>query len=196
MTPDHRGGSGPPTSEQRSDVPRATLHVMVGLPGAGKTTRARQIEQEQGALRLTPDEWMIPLFGEAEAAGKRDVLEGRFVSLAIQVLRRGFDVVLDFGVWTRDERSALRQLAMLAGARCVLVYLPVDPGQQRARIKARSSTDLESTFPIEQADLDRYRGLFQVPDEQELTSDEIDPPPAGHETWLSWAAERWPTLTL
>ena len=46
---------------------RPTLYVMVGLPAAGKTTLARQIEIEHGALRFTPDEWMIPLFGESMA---------------------------------------------------------------------------------------------------------------------------------
>ncbi|NGO75189.1 AAA family ATPase, partial [Streptomyces sp. YC504] len=39
-----------------------TLFLMVGLPGAGKTTKARQLAEEDHALRLTPDEWMIPLF--------------------------------------------------------------------------------------------------------------------------------------
>jgi predicted kinase len=42
---------------------RPTLYVMVGLPGAGKTTYARHLEAEKQVLRLTPDEWMIPLFG-------------------------------------------------------------------------------------------------------------------------------------
>jgi predicted kinase len=41
-----------------------TLLLTVGLPGAGKTTRARQLATEFNALRLTPDEWMIPLFGD------------------------------------------------------------------------------------------------------------------------------------
>jgi predicted kinase len=52
---------------------------MVGLPASGKSTRAKQIEEERQALRLTPDEWLIPLFGQHVADGKRDVLEGRFV---------------------------------------------------------------------------------------------------------------------
>jgi hypothetical protein len=87
---------------------RPMLYVMVGLPGAGKTTRAGQIEGDRPALRLTPDEWMIPLFGDSEADGKRNVLEGRFVWLASRALAMGVSVVLDFGVWGKDERSALR----------------------------------------------------------------------------------------
>ncbi len=33
-----------------------TLFLTVGLPGTGKTTAARRIEAEHGALRLTKDE--------------------------------------------------------------------------------------------------------------------------------------------
>ncbi|MGE3273288.1 MAG: AAA family ATPase, partial [Chloroflexota bacterium] len=42
----------------------AKLHLMVGLPGSGKTTLARQLEAQYSALRLTPDEWHIRLFGQ------------------------------------------------------------------------------------------------------------------------------------
>ena len=88
-----------------------TLFVMVGLPASGKTTRAKEIEDEHRALRLTPDEWMIPLFNDNDANGKRNVLEGRFIWLALRALRHDIDVVLDFGVWAKVERTALRALA-------------------------------------------------------------------------------------
>jgi predicted kinase len=38
---------------------------MVGLPGAGKTTLAKQLEVEHKVLRLTPDEWIPILYGDA-----------------------------------------------------------------------------------------------------------------------------------
>jgi len=41
----------------------ATLFLIVGLPGAGKTVHAKTLASEHAALRLTPDAWMIPLFG-------------------------------------------------------------------------------------------------------------------------------------
>lgn len=64
------------------------LFLMVGLPGSGKTTRARALAEEHAAVVLTPDAWMIPLFGESEAGGKRDVVEGRHGS-ALDESRRG-----------------------------------------------------------------------------------------------------------
>ena len=104
------------------------LFVLVGMVGAGKTTRARQIVAERGAMRLTPDEWMIPLFGQdfrdERYAHRRDTIEGRLISVALDVLRAGVDVILDFGCWAKVERSALRYLAASVGAECELVYVP------------------------------------------------------------------------
>ena len=36
---------------------KPTLHLMVGLPGNGKTTEARRLEKELKLIRLTPDDW-------------------------------------------------------------------------------------------------------------------------------------------
>ena len=176
--------------------PRAgTLFLMVGLPGAGKTTRAKELAAAHPALRLTPDEWMIPLFGEPDADGKRDVLEGRLISVAMQALRLGTSVVLDFGLWGRDERSALRWLARSAGVPCQTVYLPVDKNTQLARIAHRQATAPHQTFPMTQADIDTWREQFQVPDAAELGG-EIPGPPAGWPGWPEWAADRWPSSTM
>src|SRR5207244_1868029 len=125
-----------------------TLILMVGLPAAGKTTRAGELAAAHKALRLTPDHWMIPLFGDSMAGGRRWVLEGRLISVALQALRLGTSVVLDFGLWGRDERSALRWLARSAGAACQVVYLPVDEDVQLARIAQLQETTRNTTYPL------------------------------------------------
>ena len=172
----------------------ATLFLVVGLPGAGKTTRAKALATKHRALRLTPDEWMILLFGDSMADGKRFVLEGRLISVALQVLRLGTSVVLDFGLWGRDERSALRWLARSAGTSCRVVYLPVDKAVQLARIAHRQATTPHQTFPMTEADVDAWREQFQVPDAAELDGSEIPGPPAGWPGWPEWASDHWPSL--
>jgi predicted kinase len=173
----------------------ATLLLMVGLPGAGKTTRAKELALVHRALRLTPDEWMIPLFDGTQPDGRRDVLEGLLITVALQALRVGTNVVLDFGLWDRDERSALRWLARSAGASCQVVYLPVDQDVQRVRITHRQATAPHQTFPMTEADIDSWRERFQVPDTAELVGGTIPGPPAGWPGWPEWAADRWPSLT-
>ena len=172
-----------------------TLFLMVGLPGAGKTTRAEELAMAHRALRLTPDGWMIALFDGTQPAGKRDLLEGLLITVALQTLRLGTSVVLDFGLWSRDERSALRWLARSAGAACQVVYLPVANDVQHARIAHRQATAPSQTFfPMTEADLDGWRKQFQAPDAAELGDGEIPDPPAGWPGWPAWAADRWPSL--
>jgi predicted kinase len=187
-TPSDSGGEAPSVSAGRS-----TLYVTVGLPAAGKTTLARRLEIEHRALRFTPDEWMKPLFGDSTADGKRNVLEGRFIATALNALRLGFNVVLDFGVWARDERTALRWLASTVGAECKLMYVAIDEGEQRERVRQRFSTAPESTFPMSEADLAEYRTIFQTPGEDELNGSTLDPSPSGFDSWSLWAADWWPT---
>jgi predicted kinase len=175
----------------------AKLLLMVGLPGAGKTTLAKELAAAHGALRLTPDEWMISLFDGAQPDGKRDLLEGRLIALALQALQLGTNVVLDFGLWGRDERSALRWLATSAGASCQVIYLPIDKDVQRARIAHRRTTAPHTTFPMTEADIDKWRKQFQAPDSAELLGGRTIPgPPLGWTGWPEWAADRWPSLDL
>ncbi len=174
---------------------RTKLFLMVGLPGAGKTIKAKELAVTHRALRLTPDEWMVVLFDGSQPEGKRDVLEGRLITVALQALRLGTNVVLDFGLWSRDERSALRWLATSAGASGEVIYLPVDKDTQRARIAHRQTTAPHTTFPMTDADVDLWRAQFEAPDAAELSVDATIPePPQGWPGWSEWAVDRWPSL--
>jgi len=179
-----------------SEVPEsAMLFLMVGLPGAGKTTRAKELAATHRALRLTPDEWMISLFDGSQPAGKRDLLEGRLITLALQALHLGTNVVLDFGLWGRDERSALRWLAASAGASCQVIYLPIDTDIQLTRVAHRQATAPHTTFPMSESDIDKWRKQFQAPDAAELRGGRTIPgPPPGWPSWPAWASDRWPSL--
>ena len=55
---------------------RPVLVLTVGLPGAGKTTVARRLAAELPAVRLTPDDWMKPLFGVSDVDGAREGILG------------------------------------------------------------------------------------------------------------------------
>jgi predicted kinase len=173
---------------------RATVYLIVGLPGAGKTTRARQLEVDERALLLTPDEWQISLFAGENPLDKRDIVEGELVRVGMRVAQLGVNVVFDFGFWARDERSALRWIAGTVGARSRVVYLPIDPHEQQQRVAARFANTPGQTFPISDAELAQWREQFQPPDANELQGAEISAVPSSHATWSQWASERWPSL--
>ena len=171
-----------------------TLHLTVGLPGAGKTTWARTYAEEHRILRLTPDEWMAPLFGVSDVDGRRDILEGRMIWVAHQVLRGGSSVVLDFGCWSPEERYAIRVLAETAGAEFELHLFSIPEDVRRERARLRWETAPWTTFPMSDDDHQRFIDLVRLPTSDELAGGPVPDPPAGHGSWAAWASWRWPTL--
>lgn len=176
--------------------PLPTLFLTVGLPGVGKTTRAKELASSHRILRLTPDEWMSPLFGESNADGRRDILEGRMVWVAHEVLASGSGVVLDFGCWSPDERYAIRVIAEAAAADFELEYVQTDEQERRRRATRRWLEAPHTTFDMSDADHDHFLASFTQPSRNELENGPIPPPPAGQTSWQAWASSRWPTLPL
>lgn len=149
---------------------RPTLYLMVGLPGAGKTTRAREIEAEHAALRLTPDEWILALYGPDLDRRQRDAVRDPVEELQWQVAQRalalGCNVVLDWGFWSRAERAAYRARAGALGARARVVFLDATIDELWSRI-ARREESLAGTLQITRAELEQWAALFEPPTEDE-----------------------------
>jgi len=172
----------------------AIVYLIVGLPGAGKTTRAKELEISAPALRLTPDEWQIMLFGRENPPDKRDLVEGQLIQLGMRAAELGTNVVFDFGLWGKDERSALRWIAGAIGARSQVVYLPIGHQEQRRRVTGRFAATPDQAFQMSDAELGQWRAKFQAPDDEELRGSQIPPVPPEHATWSAWASRRWPSL--
>jgi predicted kinase len=145
------------------------LHLLIGLPGAGKTTLARQLEHDHAALRLTPDEWRLPLFGAGEAGDRRWLLESELLwGVAARALTLGVSVVLDYGCWSRGERELFRTRAAAIGARTRLHVLSALLDVLWPRIAARNRTAGPATPVISRAELEQWAELFEPPTADEL----------------------------
>jgi predicted kinase len=174
-------------------VRRPTLFLTVGLPGTGKTTAARRIEDEHDALRLTKDEWVKALYGQDNPASASDVIEGRLIRIGMRTLALGVSVVIDFGLWSRDERSALRQAAADLGAAVVIRYFELTPAERRRRLDRRLTEAPHESWPMSDQELTEWAARFDVPTPGELDGSEpIGDPPAGFASWPEWTAHRWP----
>ncbi|KKK04823.1 ATP-binding protein [Micromonospora sp. HK10] len=172
---------------------RPTLFLTVGLPCTGKTTAARRIEIEQAALRLTKDEWVKALYGPENPPSAGDVIEGRLIQIGLRALELGTNVVLDYGLWSRDERSALRRAAADRGARVELRYFDATPAEQRRRRDQRQAEAPDTTWPMSDDELAEWAATIEIPTPGELDGSEpIDDPPPGFATWDAWRRHRWP----
>jgi predicted kinase len=172
---------------------RPTLFLTVGLPGTGKTTAARRLEVEHDALRLTKDEWVKALYGQDNPPSAQDVIEGRLIEIGLRVLGLGTNVVIDYGLWGRDERSALRQAAADLGAVVEMHYFQLPRAEQRRRLEQRLADASHTTWHMSEEELDAWAASIEVPTAGELDGSEpVDPPPPGFATWDDWRRHRWP----
>ena len=149
-----------------------TLHLMVGLPCAGKTTLARKLEYECSALRLTPDEWQLRLFGqdaeEPEHDARHALIEALLWDVASRALVLGTNVILDFGFWAREEREDYRSRAKQLGASSEVHFLDVPEEELFRRLARRNAQPAPMAFYITEAMMKPWIAFFQKPTLDEL----------------------------
>ncbi|HZO90690.1 MAG TPA: AAA family ATPase [Chthonomonadaceae bacterium] len=150
----------------------ATLFLICGLPGAGKTTLARQLEQERPALRLCPDEWITQIIADptdqAELDRLRSPVEAVQWEVATRALVLGIDVVLEWGFWSREERRHYRAQAEALGACVELRYLEVGREELWARLSKRNANLPPGTFVVTEEQLNLWWSWFEPPTQEEL----------------------------
>lgn len=144
---------------------KPVLHLMVGLPGSGKTTLARQIEQETLAIRLTPDEWQIRLFGddalEPEHDQRHTTIEEIMWELAQRLLKAGTSVILDYGFWVREERRFYYEEARRLKAHFQVHYMDLPAAELLRRVALRNENRQDKVFTILPEQMTAWMQLFQ-----------------------------------
>ena len=129
---------------------RARLVVTMGLSGSGKSTVARRLADELGAVWLRSDVERKRLHGLAPSerppagsplyspqATRRTY--ARLGALAETLLAAGLPVVVDAASLRCDERQALHALAARQGVDFSLVVCSAPPERLRERIEARQA---------------------------------------------------------
>jgi predicted kinase len=156
----------------------ATLNVIFGPCGAGKTTYAHAFARRERAMAFILDDWMARLFGPdmpdpieyewmLERVGR---CETQIWSVAAAAIATGTSVILDIGLMRRADRDRVRQIAEATDLPLVFHFVDAPQEVRRVRVANRNVVKGES-FAIEVTpDLFEFiEGVYEPPEPGELT---------------------------
>lgn len=145
------------------------LITFCGLPGSGKTTTAKQLELETGAVRLNTDEWMAALGIDFFDDELHEKLQAQLYEHGKTLLKLGQSIIVEDGHWRRDERDRHRQDAHTLGATVEIHYFDLSFDELWRRLEIRNAIGAYGTVPMTKEQLHEYWPKFQRPDESELS---------------------------
>jgi len=110
---------------------------------------------------------VLALGGDLYDDELRDIVEAKLIELAFELLAAGRSCILDFGLWSREERDALRLRARAQGVRVELHVLDVEPDELLRRIAERQEKAPNTTAEISAGQLSTWAASFEIPTEAE-----------------------------
>ncbi len=149
----------------------ATVYLICGFIGAGKTTFAKKLEADTGAIRITKDEWSIRLIGNDPTINGYAEHDQKIVGLsrdfAFHLVKKGIDVIIDEGFWAKEERLELRSKIEALGAKAVFYYVDTPIDEMRERVARRNGDLSNDSFVINPGLWDYYLRFWQPPEADE-----------------------------
>ena len=99
-----------------------TLHFFCGKVGAGKTTVASHLAQDQNAILISEDIWLLRLFGDEMKTFEDYIRVSQKLKtvvgpLTVDLLNAGQSVVLDFQAIQRQVAAGSAQYSSRQGQR-------------------------------------------------------------------------------
>ncbi|QDF76327.1 MULTISPECIES: AAA family ATPase [Shewanella] len=121
---------------------KGKLFFFCGKMGAGKSTKARQIADEKGALLLSEDEWLAAHFPNQIKSFEDYIHYSSLIKPFIRnhvahLINIGTKVVMDFPANTRKQRQWFISLCHELACEHQLIYLDLSDQQCLAQIGKR-----------------------------------------------------------
>ena len=147
-------------------------YVICGFIGAGKTTFARKLEKETGAIRVTKDEWIVKIFGNKITLDNNFEVYDKSVTklatdIAFKILKAGKDVIIDEGFWVKSQRDDIKKKILQVGAKPIFYYVESSVEKMKERVINRSKNPTKDSFEISEEMFNNYLKYWQAPDASE-----------------------------
>jgi len=155
----------------------ATLNVIFGPSGAGKTIYANAFARREKAVAFILDDWMARMFGPDMPEplqyewmiARVGRCEAQIWSVAAAVMATGTSVILDIGLMRRADRDRVREIAEATGLPLQFHFVDAPPEVRRARVMERNVIRGEGfAIDVPPDMFDFIEGVYEAPEPAEL----------------------------
>lgn len=152
----------------------AKVYMTCGKICSGKSTYAKKLRESLGAVILSIDELMLEILG-SETGDMHDEFVRRcekyLYKKSAEIVSAGTDVILDWGFWTKEQRSFARSFYNERGIGCELHFITVSDDEWRRRIAHRNAevrAGRSDAYFIDEGLAEKFESIFQMPDASEI----------------------------
>ncbi len=152
----------------------STVYLICGKLACGKSYYSENLRKEKNAVVLSCDEIMLALFG-LDAGKKHDEIakatQKYLFGKSLEITETGTDVILDFGLWTKESRAFAKEFYNSKGIEVKLHYIDVSDEQWQKNINKRNSdikNGSEASYYVDKGLLEKMKSMFEIPDDKEV----------------------------
>jgi len=148
--------------------------LLCGKIASGKSVYAQSLCRQENAVLLSVDEITIGVLG-GDLGEKHDEIAERvqqyLFQKSLEMIAAGVNVLLDWGFWTRERRTAARAFYGNHGIVCEFHYIDVSDEIWHRNIDKRNRAVLAgetSAYYMDEGLMQKLQSAFQKPDRSEI----------------------------
>ena len=142
------------------------VEILFGKVCSGKSTYAKN---RKDVIVLEVDEMINELGQDCEGPERHRAIEEAIIRQYLKIIADlnnfGINVILDHGLWYKDERNLIRKTLDDKGIDYRFLYFDIPYEERLVRLKKRNT---KSVRPIDPKRLAFFDAMFEEPSEEEI----------------------------
>ena len=152
----------------------AKVIMLCGKIASGKSVYAKRICKQENAVMLSVDELVLSIL-RGDLGENHDQITDRIQAYlfekSVEIINAGTNVLLDWGFWTRERRSAARAFYRAREIKCEFHYIDVPDQVWHRNIESRNRAVLAgetSAYYVDEGLMMKLESLFETPEKEEI----------------------------